>query len=483
MEASKRPAENGSNGNSTEAKKAKLDPECGVMLFCGTTEWQNALKPGKLKEDSYHSKNNIHEPMRLAALKGTRIRHVGSGQDAGHVVVVDETGQAWSWGNNEHGQLGQGDTRHRRIPTPISGTGPGGHTIVAVSLGARHTLLLTSLGSVLATGDNTDGQCGQGEMKTKNVSVGKVNEEVETCTVKALKDFTAINYSGPPVIKVSAGKEFSMLLDVEGCVWTFGCQEFGQLGNGTDGAYNSANSKVKMRHAGISQPYKLSRVYERDPKTKKTKMMQMMRIKDISAGSNHGAMVDELGKVFSWGAGTYGRTGLGDPMDTHTPVWMQSLDHPRGKIENVMCGNMITVLWGKTAGSIYMAGCIDNIRKECNMTPKQWYDMGESVIQEGSGVGFWRKGFVAVGEDGKVTYCNNGPCYGECANGERFRTQGIPKKSKELDYVHVMQVGTGANYAVFVVRDTEEEDVEEIDEYELLDQTKIEFTEADMKAE
>ena len=51
--------------------------------------------------------------MRLAALKGTRIRHVGSGQDAGHVVVVDETGQAWSWGNNEHGQLGQGDTRHR----------------------------------------------------------------------------------------------------------------------------------------------------------------------------------------------------------------------------------------------------------------------------------------------------------------------------------------------------------------------------------
>ena len=41
MEASKRPAENGSNGSSTEAKKAKLDPECGVMLFCGTTEWQN----------------------------------------------------------------------------------------------------------------------------------------------------------------------------------------------------------------------------------------------------------------------------------------------------------------------------------------------------------------------------------------------------------------------------------------------------------
>ena len=41
MEASKRPAENGSNGDSTDAKKAKLDPDCGALLFCGTTEWQN----------------------------------------------------------------------------------------------------------------------------------------------------------------------------------------------------------------------------------------------------------------------------------------------------------------------------------------------------------------------------------------------------------------------------------------------------------
>ena len=41
MEAAKRPAENGSNGDSTDAKKAKLDPDCGALLFCGTTEWKN----------------------------------------------------------------------------------------------------------------------------------------------------------------------------------------------------------------------------------------------------------------------------------------------------------------------------------------------------------------------------------------------------------------------------------------------------------
>ena len=39
----KRPAEseNGENGSAENgAKKAKLDPECGRLLFCGNTDWE-----------------------------------------------------------------------------------------------------------------------------------------------------------------------------------------------------------------------------------------------------------------------------------------------------------------------------------------------------------------------------------------------------------------------------------------------------------
>jgi alpha-tubulin suppressor-like RCC1 family protein len=440
----------------------------------GITDWVNALKPGKLKEDSYHSKNNIHEPMLLAALKGVRIRHVGRGPEAGHMIVVDESGQAWSWGNNDFGQLGQGDTRCRRIPTPIPGTGPEGHNIVMVSMGNRHSLLLSSLGKVLVAGDNSDGQCGVGEMKTKDLEVGKTSEEVETCSVPMVKELTSTNYNGVPVIKVSAGSDFSMILDLDGCVWTFGSQEFGQIATGTDGGYNSANSKVKMRYAGVAEPYKVARVYERDSKNKKTKSMQMMKIKSISAGSHHAAMVDELGRVFTWGAGSYGRTGLGDTMDTFTPVWISALDHPRGKIESVECGHMMSVMYGKLPGTTFMAGVVDNIRKEANMTPKQYFELGDTTVQN---VSFWKKGFSAVGEDGKVTVTNNGPCYGEVGNGDRFRTQGIPKKMKELEFAHVMMVGTGCNSCVYVLRDSEPEDEEEMEEYDVLDQTDIEYTE------
>ena len=86
---------------------------------------------------------------------------------------------------------------------------------------------------VLSAGDNSDGQCAKGDMKTKDTDVGKTSEEVETCSVPVIKDFDVLkNYSGPPVVKVSAGSDFTMLLDINGVAWTFGSQEFGQLGSG-----------------------------------------------------------------------------------------------------------------------------------------------------------------------------------------------------------------------------------------------------------
>ena len=78
------------------------------------------------------------------------------------------------------------------------------------------------------------------------VNNGRVREELETNSIERILELTPINYSGPPVIKISSGMDFNMLLDVEGCVWTFGSQEFGKCGTGTDGAYNAAEAKVNI---------------------------------------------------------------------------------------------------------------------------------------------------------------------------------------------------------------------------------------------
>jgi len=475
----KRPVDDNEENGAAEngAKKAKLDPECGRLLFCGSTDWELHQKPAKHKDEAYYSKQNIYEPHFIKSIKELRIRHISSNQDACHIIMVDEEGYAWSWGNNDFGQLGQGDKKHRRIPTKIAGTGPGGHIIVAIAVSKRHSLLLTSRGDVLAFGDNSDGQCAQGEMKNKTVTAGKGREEIEISSVPEVHTPTLISYSGPPVIKISAGMDFSMLLDVEGSAWTFGNQEYGKCGTGTDGAYNCTEAKVKMRYAGISEPHQITRVYERDPKTKKTKTLQMLKIKSIAAGTHHAAMVDEMGRVFTWGAGSYGRTGLNDNMDTHVPTWVQSLDHPRGKMEDVVAGNLCTITFGGAKGNkqAHLAGIIDAARGEANMTPKACFDFGEASYKN---IGFFRKGWNFVGDDGSVVQTNAGPCYGELGTGEKFRNQGVPKKSKEFSQgAHIIKCGTGVAHCCYIIRDITEDDQEELEEYDDLDQESIEYKE------
>ena len=136
---------------------------------------------------------------------------------------------------------------------------------------------------------------------------------------------------------------------------------------------------------------------------------------------------------------------------------------------------MMTLLPAQVAGTMYMAGLVDNLKKEANMTPKPYFD----IIDHGSfkEIGFWQKGFSTLNEEGGVAVTNTGQTYGELGMGDRFRTQGQPKKLKALEYANVLKVGTGVHHAIYVIRDTEEEDIEELEEYDVLDQAEIEYKE------
>lgn len=43
-----------------------------------------------------------------------------------------------------------------------------------------------------------------------------------------------IKYSGPPIVKVGCGAEFSLILDCKGVLYSFGSPEYGQLGANFD---------------------------------------------------------------------------------------------------------------------------------------------------------------------------------------------------------------------------------------------------------
>ncbi len=69
-----------------------------------------------------------------------------------------QVGQAWAWGWNNTGQLGDGTKVNKKTPEPFSGvTG-----MVQISSGVSHTLALKSDGTVWAWGNNSGGQLGDG---------------------------------------------------------------------------------------------------------------------------------------------------------------------------------------------------------------------------------------------------------------------------------------------------------------------------------
>ena len=81
----------------------------------------------------------------------------------GHTCGVTLSGAAYCWGYNAYGQLGDGTTTGRVVPTLVAG----GHAFAAVSAGPivpffGHTCGVTTSGAVYCWGDNFAGELGDG---------------------------------------------------------------------------------------------------------------------------------------------------------------------------------------------------------------------------------------------------------------------------------------------------------------------------------
>jgi Regulator of chromosome condensation (RCC1) repeat/Chitobiase/beta-hexosaminidase C-terminal domain len=76
----------------------------------------------------------------------------------GFVLAVAPNGTVWSWGDNNHFQLGRSSPSKDPIANPI----PNFNGATAVAAGADHSVALKSDGSVWGWGTNTQGQLGDG---------------------------------------------------------------------------------------------------------------------------------------------------------------------------------------------------------------------------------------------------------------------------------------------------------------------------------
>ena len=148
-------------------------------------------------------------PVRVRLPGGTKVQQVRAGCD--HTVALTSTGQVLAWGIDGSGQLGNGSIASRE--TPVRVRIPRGAKVTAVRAGCDFSLALTSRGGVLAWGDNSYGQLGNGTTTDSRVPV-----RVQLP-------------AGTKVTAISAGGSFALARTAGGRVLAWGQNTNAELGN------------------------------------------------------------------------------------------------------------------------------------------------------------------------------------------------------------------------------------------------------------
>ncbi|CAA0809389.1 Regulator of chromosome condensation (RCC1) family protein [Striga hermonthica] len=262
-------------------------------------------------------------PCLVSLNPGVRIASVAAGGRHTLALSVTDTGQVWGWGYGGEGQLGLG-SRIRMVSSPhlipcidssfkndrlmghsrgtMVSEGQGyrvpGSYVKAIACGGRHSAVITDAGALLTFGWGLYGQCGQ----------GSTDDELSPICVSSL---LGIRIEG-----VAAGLWHTICISADGDVYSFGGNQFGQLGTGADQA-------------------------ETLPRLLDAPSLENVHAKIVSCGARHTAVVTEDGKTFCWGWNKYGQLGLGDVIDRNTPCQV-TLDGHMAK--NVACGWWHTLL-------------------------------------------------------------------------------------------------------------------------------------------
>jgi alpha-tubulin suppressor-like RCC1 family protein len=105
---------------------------------------------------------------KVADLAGRTVVAVTAGYY--HSMALCADGTLFAWGYNYYGQLGNGTTTDSLIPVAVERTGVlAGKPVVAANAGLYHSLALCADGTVAAWGQNSSGQLGNGSTSHRNV--------------------------------------------------------------------------------------------------------------------------------------------------------------------------------------------------------------------------------------------------------------------------------------------------------------------------
>ncbi|XP_044159286.1 probable E3 ubiquitin-protein ligase HERC6 isoform X3 [Bufo gargarizans] len=278
-----------------------------------------------------------------------------------HTLFLQEDGIVLSCGQNDCEQLG------RRTDTSSLGQihSLEAQTIVDVSCGSNHSVAICSDRNIFTWGGGSQGQLGLGQFPQNSriprkitvlsdiriiqISCGHFHTVAlsEDCNVFSWgkNDFGQLglgkqmpnqaipqvvkSLKGVPLLQVSAGGSQSFALSMSGIVFGWGKNNAGQIGLESD-----------PLKAGVFKPYPVSSLRDKG-------------VIYISCGDEHTAVLSKEGTVYTFGDGTQGQ--LGKSSITHTSV-PQKIEEYERQVSQIACGSYHTLLYVLTSNQIVSFG-------------------------------------------------------------------------------------------------------------------------------
>ncbi|PXY88344.1 RCC1 domain-containing protein [Bifidobacterium asteroides] len=247
------------------------------------------------------TENDHHTPIKVSKPAGTPadFTYVQVGAGSIHSLALGSDGNAYAWGHNNDGQLGDGTTTNRSTPVKVNKPTdtPTDFTYVQVYSGYNHALAVGSDGYAYAWGDNWFGQLGN-----DSIPAGELNAKAKSLVPVRVRNPANSNETskGLKVTQVSGGWKHSLALGSDGNVYAWGRNDFGQLGN------NSQNtSYVPVRVRDPANP---------------TDTSKGLNAVQFSAGTYHSLAVGSDGYAYAWGSNHYGQLGDNTTSDKRIPV-------------------------------------------------------------------------------------------------------------------------------------------------------------------
>ncbi len=185
-----------------------------------------------------------------------------------HSCLLKTSGEAYCWGFNSSGQLGDGTVIERLVPVAVGGGLAAGTSIAA---GGNHTCALVSTGEVFCWGNNATGQLGIGSFVNKTTP-------------------QYVSQLGSGNTQITGGGDHTCAVVFRGGAKCWGKNTYGQLGNN-----------------GLTGQTTPDDVYND------------LLMTFLSGGANHTCAI-KGNYVYCWGYNSSGQLGIGTTANSKVPV-------------------------------------------------------------------------------------------------------------------------------------------------------------------